>query len=139
MRKLYEYKGSISSISGQGEIMLYVFGNDEIPPTRLTVPKALFQYINDVSGTDSEEKYYEKIYKYDNLLLVHEIVIPAKVNSKPVKIITQAKLTSKEPTIFGEAEQMETPENELGPMSSEEYNRYFEFRRENKHDEFYYA
>lgn len=138
MRKLYEYKGSISS-SGHNEIVLYVYGNDEIPPTRLTVPKALFQYLNDICGADSEEKYYEKIFKYDNILILHEIIIPSKNKGKPAKIITQAKLTSEEPIIFGEVEQMETPENELEPMSVEEYKRYFEFRYENNHEKFYYA
>lgn len=138
MRELYEYKGSVSG-SGHNEIVLYVHGNDEIPPTRLTVPQALFQYINDIYGADSEERYYEKIFKYDNILILHEIVIPSKNNGRPTKIITQSKLTSEEPIIFGKVEQMEIPENELEPMSNEEYIRYCKFRYENNHDKFYYA
>ena len=138
MRKMYEYKGNISS-SGNNEIVLYVMGNDEVPPTKLTVPKALFQYVEDICGRDSEEKYYDKIYKYDHSLILHEIVIPSQNNGKPAKIITQAKLTSEEVTIFGEVEQMETLEEELMPMNDEEYWRYYEFRRENEHERFYYA
>ena len=137
MRKLYEYKGSISSV-GHNEIELYVLGNDEIPPTKLTVPKALYQYINDICGADSEEKYYEKIFKYDNILNLFEIVIPSKNENRPAKIITHAKLTSEELIIFGDPEQMEVPENELEPMSDAEYLRYLEFRRANDYDKFYY-
>ena len=138
MRKLYEYTGSISSI-GNNEIVLYVHGNDEVPPTRLSVPKALYNYLYYVSGTDCEEKYCDKIFKYDNILNLHEIVIPSKNNVRPAKIITQAKLTSEELIIFGEPEPMETPENELEPMNNEEYSCYFEFRRKNEHSKFYYA
>jgi hypothetical protein len=138
MGRLYEYRGMISS-SCRDEIILYVLGNAEIPPTRLTGPDALSKYISDICGSDSEERYYDKLYRYDNLLMLHEIVIPSKENGTPAKIITQARLNSKKPLIFGEREPMEIPENELETMSNEERNRYWKFRWHNGYDKFYYG
>lgn len=57
--KLYEYKGNYSGI-GNSEIMLYADSSyeefEEIPPTRLTVPKALYQYLNGLSYSDAGER-----------------------------------------------------------------------------------
>jgi len=126
--KLYEYKGNYSGI-GNSEIMLYADSSyeesEETPPARLTVPGALYQYLNGLSYSDAEEKYYTKIFRYDRNLILMEIVIPAATPAeRPAKIITQERLMSEKCMIFGERAFLEEPEDKLESMSTGEYCRY---------------
>ena len=137
MSRLYEYTGSVSS-TWNNEIVLYVHGNEEIPPTRLNVYEAMQSYINDLYCGNSEERYYTKTFRYDSLLNLREIVIPSNVAGSPAKIITQARIWQREPQIFGNPAIMDVSENELQPMSREEQARYRELRMRNEYDKFYY-
>lgn len=136
MTGLYDYTGNMSAI-GNGEILLCVFGNHGIPPTRLYVPAAIYGYLYGLSDACSEEGFYVKTYRYDRFLILREITVPSKDRGIPAKIVTQARMASREPAIFGESRYLEVPEKKLEPMDGDEYGRYLRFRRVNKHAGFY--
>lgn len=129
MKKLYSYRGLISSFGSNGSnlsIVLYDIYDNSKAPTRLEVVGGLAKYISEIEGTDAEERYLNADYFYNNCLYLHRIEIPSSNENIPAKIITQADLFSDELVIFGPKEYIETRDPQ--PMSREQACAWFEFR-----------
>lgn len=130
MRKLYQYYGTVSTVSCVGgkvqNITLYNSQNDDIAPTRLDVYGALARYIYEIEMTDAEERYLLANYFFDSNLVLRRIEIPSSDKHVPAKIISQADFLSEEIAIFGPQDYIETDNPE--PMSRDQVKAWYEFK-----------
>ena len=71
--ELYKYTGSVAVLTvrfGKAEtVTLYDSYDDSVAPVRLDVRGALAEYIKKIEGTDSEERYMNLDWYYQNFLM----------------------------------------------------------------------
>lgn len=84
--KRYKIKGNINSFDNKGLITIYNPYDYEQPPVLLHASGAIFKYINEIEGTDEEEKYQQKIFTYCNILEIRKIQVLDK-NENIIKTI----------------------------------------------------
>ena len=73
--KRYKIKGNISSFESNGLITIYNYHDREQPPVLLRASGTIFKYINEIEGTDENEKYYQKIFTYCSILEIRKIQV----------------------------------------------------------------
>ena len=127
MKFIYEYHGNINKISF----------SREIHDITLHVPTALFKYINHIGNAANQEKYSQKIFRYDSQIYLYEIMIPSNLSSIPAKIITLERFSSNEFTIFGPVEPLEKHGENFASMSQNDYSQYLIFREKNSYPHFF--
>lgn len=97
-KRTWTYEGNISSFSSSlnlrgervvDEIELYDIEDDSKAPVLLHVSCSLMGYIMDLEWHDDEEKYMRKMFVYDDILCIREILILNK-DGKVCKIIREA-------------------------------------------------
>lgn len=71
----YKIKGNISGFDSDGLITIYNLYDIEQPPVLLRASGEIFKYINEIEGTDEEEKYYQKIFTYCSILEIRKIQV----------------------------------------------------------------
>ncbi len=137
MNKLYRYTGNVSchNIDHKGRVahmdmVVRDIYDDSKAPTRLEVFGQLAEYINDLSWTDSEEKYLKKIFVYDDLLWLRYIIIPAANGRIPAKIIAMADVFDPNAETFGPKDYIEDYEPEQ--MSPEELDRFIYWKNDHE-------
>ena len=88
----YKYRGSIDAYGGGSDIV-EISGDigDEKPPVLLRVSKALLKYINEIGGTDAEERYLLSDYCYGNMLTVTRIEVPGDKEGIPANLCPTAR------------------------------------------------
>lgn len=94
--KEYKVKGNIGSVhcrNGEISVIINDLRNVEQAPVLLTVIGSIKEYINEIEGTDYEEKYMRKIFTYTSWCDLEKIEVLDE-NEKIVKTITSN--TSKE-------------------------------------------
>ena len=86
------------------------------------------KYINDLECTDDEERYLDCEYYYDANPVLQYIIIPAKENSRPAKIITSGYIRrGKWPfRIFGQQEHINVADPV--PMSVTDYHEWLNYK-----------
>lgn len=140
MKKLYKYTGGISSFSYRRnspeavpsvDMILYDINDDDKAPIRISAAGGLADYLNDIEGTDAEERYITSDWYFDHLLYLHRIEIPSTEPGKPAKIIAQHESIDREVNIFGPAEYIET--NKPEPMSREQQSAWYAFDAEDEY------
>lgn len=99
--ELYKYTGSVAVLTvrfGKAEtITLYDSYDDSVAPVRLDVRGALAEYIKEIEGTDSEERYMNLDWYYDFNMLLRRIEVPGVPSKKfqmtgvPAKVLTQTR------------------------------------------------
>lgn len=84
--ELYKYTGSVAVLTvrfGKAEtITLYDSYDDSVAPVRLDVRGALAEYIKQIEGTDSEERYMNLDWYYDFNMLLRRIEVPGVPSEK---------------------------------------------------------
>lgn len=85
--KRYKIKGNISGFDSNGLITIYNFYDFEQPPILLYASGNIFKYINEIEGTDEDEKYCQKIFTYCSILQIRKIQVLDK-NNNIIKTIT---------------------------------------------------
>lgn len=133
MSRLHVYHGLISSFSSEKrnsgilavDIILYDMHDAEKAPTRIQAFDGLAKYINEIHGTDEEERYIDADYYYDNNLYLHRIEIPSKDN-QIAKVIVQDDFLSEELVIFGPQEYIQVSDPD--PMDNEQSRAWYEFK-----------
>lgn len=132
MNKLYIYQGTVSSFRydskgcGMADLILGDISDLDKPPVRIAAHGALAEYINDINGTDAEERYMKADWYYSRNLYLHHIEIPSLNEYMPAKIITQADFVSQELVIFGPQEYIETREPKC--MDDDQYSEWCRYR-----------
>jgi hypothetical protein len=71
----YKLKGNISGFDNKGLITIYNPHDYEQPPVLLRASGEIFKYINEIEGTDEEEKYHQKIFTYCSMLEIRKIQV----------------------------------------------------------------
>lgn len=131
MKQLYKYHGTVSSIGfngrgcGVADLVLGDISDWDKPPVRVAAHGALAKYINDIEGTDAEERYIKADWYYDRNLFLHRIEILC-VDGSLAKVITNAEFLSEELVIFGPKDYIEDAFPE--PMDQEQARAWYEFR-----------
>ena len=73
--KRYKTEGNITSFESDGLITIRNLHNYEQAPVLLRASGAIFKYINEIEGTDENEKYYQKIFTYCSILEIRKIQV----------------------------------------------------------------
>ncbi len=140
MEKLYKYMGTISELSYSKvapgalpsvDLILYDIDNDDKAPVRIRASGGLADYINEIEGTDAEERYITSAWYYDRNLVLLRIVIPSTVPGEPAKIIAQHDACSFSAETFGPADYIETSKPE--PMTRDQLSAWNNFKAEDNH------
>jgi len=121
--KLWSYKGTIGTMTGNGEDIILDDINDfDKAPIRLTVANPqLREYLYERGMTDDEERYISQYWFYDRNLFLCRIEIPAKEGPIPAKAIWADDFLA-DMEIFGPQEHITTDKPE--PMSTQDYFAY---------------
>ena len=140
MEKLYKYVGTVSSFNyrrvssgslASVDLVLYDMNNDDKAPIRIEAIGGLADYINEIEGTDAEERYIESAWYYDRNLVLLRIVVPSIVPGEPAKIIAQHDACSFSAETFGPAGYIETSKPE--PMSRDQLSAWNNFKADDNH------
>lgn len=134
MEKLYKYQGTVGEIGfnanngykASANIVLDDNGDWDKAPIRIEAFGGLAKYINDIEGTDAEERYIKADWYYDRNLYLHRIEIPSSNERIPAKVITQADFLSDELAVFGPQDYIETDSPE--PMDQKQCVAWGEYR-----------
>ena len=133
MEKLYKYHGTVAEIGfkdhgykASANIVLGDIGDWDKAPTRIEAFGGLANYINDIEGTDAEERYIKADWYYDRNLYLRRIEIPSSNQYIPAKVITQADFLSDELAVFGPKDYIETDSPE--PMNQKQCAAWCEYR-----------
>lgn len=133
--QLYKYSGTVSGFSYRRndpnalpfvELDLCDIGDDSKAPVRIEAIGGLADYINNIEGTDAEERYITADWFYNRNLYLCRIEIPSSVPGRPAKIIAQLDPFCPDVTIFGPAEYIETDKPE--PMTAQQMGEWYKFR-----------
>lgn len=125
MKNLFKYHGTISSFSfkdngykANADIVLGDINDWDKAPTRIQAFGAPAKYIDDIEGTDAEERYIQSDWYYDSNLYLYRIEVPSSNERIPAKVITQEDSFSDRLIIFGPQNYIETDSPE--PMEHEQ-------------------
>ncbi len=133
MKQLYKYQGTVSSFcfsdnnghKASADIVLGDIRDWEKAPTRIQAFGGLAKYINEINGTDAEERYIKSDWYYDRNLYLHRIEIPTSEGCI-AKVITQDEFLSDELKVFGPQDYIET--DAPSQMDNEQCAAWCEFR-----------
>ncbi len=140
MKKLYKYTGTVSSFSYRrnspnalpfADLVLHDFSDDDKAPIRITATGGLADYLNDIEGTDAEERYITSDWYFDGILCLHRIEVPSTEPGKPAKIIAQHDTIDPSVSIFGPSDYIETSKPE--PMNPEQQSAWYTFNAEDEY------
>lgn len=138
--ELYKYTGSVAVLTvrfGKAEtITLYDSYDDSVAPVRLDVRGALAEYIKQIEGTDSEERYMNLDWYYDFNMLLRRIEVPGvpsekfKMTGVPAKVLTQTRSNPDELVCFGCPDFINT--SKPVSMGQDDYQNFLMWKRENR-------
>ncbi len=143
MKGLYEYKGTVSSISyhkapgaivGGADLVLHEMFNDEKAPIKIEAVGGIAEYVRNIENTDAEERYIDSTWCYDENLMLQRIEVPGDKEGTPAKVITNDGFLSDDIQIFGPQDFIDEPNPES--MSRDEMIRMFHFADD--HEDIWY-
>ena len=97
---------------------------------------ALAEYIKEIEGTDSEERYMNLDWYYDFNMLLRRIEVPGVPSEKfqiagvPAKVLTQTRSNPDELVCFGCPDFINT--SKPVSMGQDDYQNFLMWKRENR-------